>query len=153
MSPKFTAAAAVGALALVVFSAAPARAGECPAGSVAPNAGPAGPSAPEGVTDTVIGAIDLSQQYNLPGRTFRMRRLVIQPGGVVPTHSHAERPAHIYVVQGSIVEHRSNCAVPIVHKQGEVAVEAGNYSHWWKNTSKKTVVLLSSDLLPESPKP
>jgi len=153
MFRKFTVATAVCAIALCAFAAAPALAGECPAGSVTSNASAAGPSAPEGVTDTVIGAIDLSQQYNIPGRTLRLRRLVIQPGGIVPTHSHAERPAHIYVEKGSIIEHRSSCAVPIVHKQGEVAIEAGNYSHWWKNTSKKTVVLLSADLLPESPKP
>lgn len=152
MVRKVTAAAAVCTFAFSLMSAS-AFAGECPAGSVTPDAGAAGPTAPEGLTDTVLGAIDLSQQYNLPGRTLRLRRLVIKPGGVVPTHSHASRPAHIYVEQGTIIEHRSSCAVPIVHKQGDVAIEAGNYSHWWKNTSKKTVVLLAADLLPESPKP
>lgn len=140
------------AAALLAF-ASPAFAGECPAASVRPNAIPAGPSAPEGVTDAVIGSIDLGQQYHVDGRAFRMRRLEIKPGGVVPWHSHAERPAHIYVLQGSIVEHRSNCAEPITHKQGELAIEAGDYSHWWKNTSQSTVILLSADILPPAGKP
>lgn len=95
MFRKLTVATAACATALCAFAAAPALAGECPAGSVTSNAFAAGPSAPEGVTDTVIGSIDLSQQYNIPGRTLRLRRLVIQPGGIVPTHSHSERPAHI----------------------------------------------------------
>ena len=30
--------------------------------------------------------------------------LVVQPGGIVPWHSHADRPALIYVVSGEIVE-------------------------------------------------
>ena len=50
-----------------------------------------------------------------------MRRLAIKPGGVVPWHSHDDRPALIYVVVGEITEYASNCAVPIVHKAGEVA--------------------------------
>jgi hypothetical protein len=71
----------------------------------------------KGVTDTVISAIDLSQEpANIAGRTLRLRELVVQPGGVVPWHSHGDRPAIIYIVEGSITEYASNCAVPILHK-------------------------------------
>ena len=66
---------------------------------------------------------------------MRLRKLVIQPGGIVPWHSHAERPANIYVVEGAMTEYRSTCAVPIEHKAGEVAVESGNLAHWWKNNT------------------
>ena len=37
---------------------------------------------------------------------MRVRQLEIQPGGIVPWHSHADRPALIYVVSGEIVEIR-----------------------------------------------
>lgn len=141
------------AAALFALSTGPALAGECPAGAVRANAIPQGPGAPEGVTDTVLGAIDLGQQYQVPGRSFRLRRLEIKPGGVVPWHSHAERPAHIYVLKGQVVEHRGNCAEPILHRQGELAIEAGDYAHWWKNETRKTVVLLSADILPPGAKP
>jgi hypothetical protein len=50
-------------------------------------------------------------------------------------------------VSGEIVEYASNCAVPIVHKAGEVATETHVTSHWWKNDSKAPVVLLSADIL------
>ena len=57
------------------------------------------------------------------GHLMRVRKLEIQPGGIVPWHSHDDRPALIYVVSGEIYEYASNCAVPILHKAGEVARE------------------------------
>ena len=69
-------------------------------------------------------------------RQFRMRRLAIKPGGIVPWHSHDDRPALIYVAVGEVTEYASNCAVPIVHKPGEVAEEIKGTSHWWQNTGK-----------------
>ena len=76
----------------------------------------------------------------------RMRRLDVQPGGEVAWHSHEDRPALIYVVSGTITEYSSHCAVPIVHKTGELSVEQAGLSHWWKNTSKHPVVLISADI-------
>jgi quercetin dioxygenase-like cupin family protein len=76
-----------------------------------------------------------------------MRKLTIEPGGIVPWHSHADRPALIYIVSGQIFEYASNCAVPILHKAGEVARETQATAHWWKNTGKAPVVLLSFDIL------
>ena len=67
--------------------------------------------------------------------------------GVVPWHSHGERPAIIYIIEGEIDEYASNCAVPIVHKAGDVVAETKDVSHWWKNIGDKKVVLLSADLL------
>ena len=63
------------------------------------------------------------EKVNLADRRLRLRKLVIQPGGVVPWHSHEDRPAIIYVVSGTINEYASNCSVPIEHKTGEVSVE------------------------------
>lgn len=124
-------------------------AGECPADKVAENSVTSGPNMPNGVTDTLIGSIDLEQKsVSFKGEQFRMRQLVVEAGGVVPWHGHSERPAIIYVVEGSITEYRSSCAVPIEHKAGEVTTEFGaNLSHWWKNNTDKRAVLLSSDIL------
>jgi quercetin dioxygenase-like cupin family protein len=130
--------------------AAPASAiaGQCPA-----NKSQAGVRAPvdtpaKGVTDTVLATIDLSKEaVKLNDHLQRIRKLVIRPGGVVPWHSHADRPALIYILEGEIVEYASNCSVPIVHKAGDVSVETQGTSHWWKNLGRKTVVLLSFDIL------
>lgn len=138
-------AATIGAAASLGF-AAPALAGDCPQGQEMANPLASAPTMPTGVTDTVIGSIDLGHEIMVNGRQLRTRRLVVQPGGVVPMHSHAGRPALIVTVSGTINEYRSTCAVPITHKAGDIAREADGIAHWWKNEGKEPVVLLSSDV-------
>lgn len=137
--------AAAGLLAATSY-AAPALAGECPAGQSATNALTAAPTMPKGVTDTVIGSVDLGSEIGVADRQLRTRRLVVQPGGIVPMHSHKDRPALIYTVSGQITEYRSSCAVPIEHKAGDIAREADGISHYWINHGKTAAVLLSSDV-------
>jgi quercetin dioxygenase-like cupin family protein len=137
---------AILATSAAMLAATPAIAGTGPAGQTAANALAGVPTAPVKVTDTVIGSVDLQKEINVDNRDLRMRRLVVQPGGIVPLHSHAGRPALIIVVSGSITEYRSTCAVGILHKAGELAREADGISHWWKNTSKVPAVLLSADV-------
>ena len=127
--------------------ASAAFAGECPADQKKPDAREPVDMKPVGVTDTVIAMIDVDQEQGIKDRKFRMRKLTIEPGGIVPWHSHGERPAIIYIIEGEIDEYASNCAVPIVHKAGDVVAETKGVSHWWKNLGDKTVVLLSADLL------
>ena len=135
------------ALAASVALAAPAFAGECPAGQMRADATKPVNYGPKGVTDNVLSMIDLSKEkVAVAGHLMRVRRLEVQPGGIVPWHSHAERPALIYVVSGEIYENASNCAVPILHKAGEVARETHATSHWWKNEGTAPVVLLSFDI-------
>jgi quercetin dioxygenase-like cupin family protein len=132
-------------LAAASFST-PALATECPAGQSATNPLTGHPTMPKGVTDTVIGSVDLGTEIGVTDRQLRTRRLVVQPGGVVPFHSHMDRPALIYTVSGQITEYRSSCAVPIVHKAGDIAREADGISHYWINHGKTAAVLLSSDV-------
>lgn len=142
-----SAAAVAGALMLITTSA---FAGSCPLGKTVPDGQGQKPSTASavGVTDTVIASTDLANEsVGINDRLFRLRKLVVEPGGVVPWHSHGNRPAIIYIITGTIVEYSSTCAVPIVHKAGEVTAETHTTSHWWKNTGKETVVLLSADLL------
>ena len=131
-----------------------AFAGDCPANKVGTNVTAAGPTTPSRVTDNVIASIDLMPLgTNFDGRKMRVRKLIVQPGGVVPWHSHSERPANIYVISGSITEYRSSCSVPIEHKAGDVTAEFGPFSHWWKNNTKRPAVLISADLLAPDMKP
>ncbi len=149
--PKFTVRtqAMLAALTLATgFLATAAEAGECPAGKTMTDATKPATHAAKGVTDTVLTAIELGQEpAKIDGRKLRLRRLVIEPGGIVPWHSHGDRPAIIYIVQGEVIEHASNCAAPIVHKAGEATAETAKVSHWWENKGKQQVILLSADLL------
>jgi quercetin dioxygenase-like cupin family protein len=143
--------AVAAALVALGVAAGNAFAGECPADKrVADGQGQKpGPTAPVGVTDVVRYSTDLSKEpVAIQGRQFRLRQLEMQPGGIVPWHSHNERPAMIYIVSGEVVEYASSCAVPIVHKAGDVAPERNGTSHWWKNTGSKPAVLISVDLFP-----
>ena len=144
---------AIAAAVVVVLgmAAGSAFAGECPADRHVPDGQgqKPGPSAPVGVTDVVRSSTDLSKEpLALMGRQFRLRQLEMQPGGIVPWHSHNERPAMIYIVSGEVVEYASSCAVPITHRAGDVAPEKNGTSHWWKNTGSTKAVLISVDLFP-----
>ena len=137
------------ASALIAASfAVPAFAGECPADKMKADAAKPVNYGPKGVTDNVLSMLDLSKEkVAIAGHLMRVRRLEVQPGGIVPWHSHAERPALIYVMSGEIFENASNCAVPILHKAGEVARETHATSHWWQNTGKMPATLLSFDIV------
>ena len=125
-----------------------AVAGECPADKLKADARAPVTHAGKGVTDTVLGAIDLGKEpAKITDRQLRFRKLTIEPGGIVPWHSHGDRPAIIYVAEGEIVEYASNCSDPIVHKAGEIRAETSGTSHWWQNPGNKTVILFVGDVL------
>lgn len=127
-----------------------AHAGTCPADKVLKT-----PRTIEDVTDAskltaeVVKTLDPSGWRGMKGLMLRTRRLTILPGGFVPTHSHEDRPAIIYIISGTVLENNTECAVPIVHKAGDSIAEFGaGLKHWWVNKGKVPVVLTSSDLVP-----
>ncbi len=134
---------------LALTAASPAAAGSCPAAKMKKDAQMTGPMEPVGVTDVVLGKVDLTNEaVKLKGRDLRLRRLVIEPGGIVPWHSHGYRPALIMVMWGTIMEYRSTCEMPIMHHAGDVAEEHMGFSHWWKNESDSVVILIAADIKP-----
>ena len=138
---------AVGAIALAALGgASPAMAGIFPPSPEVVNPLADRATAPKAVTDDVVGSIDLGKEIGVAGRDLRLRRLVVQPGGVVPFHSHDGRPALIITVSGEITEHRTTCGVPIVHRAGEVSRETNEIGHYWINHGRVPAVLLSADV-------
>ena len=148
---KWRTATLASALAGVLSAgAATAFAGECPADKVVPDGQGQKPvtTAAKDVTDVVRASTDLAKEsIGANGYLFRLRQLDIKPGGIVPWHSHGDRPAMIYMVKGTATEYSSSCAVPIVHKAGDVAPEKRGTSHWWQNTGTEPVILISVDIL------
>jgi len=119
----------------------------CPPGKETTDGQKPGATAHKGVDEKLLGQIDLSKEkVKVPGRLFRMRQLVVQPGGEVAWHSHEDRPALIYIISGTITEYSSHCSVPIEHDAGDLSVEAGGLSHWWKNNGTGPATLISADL-------
>jgi quercetin dioxygenase-like cupin family protein len=138
--------ATLGVSAASVLAAA-AQAAECPADRAIENSNLNGPTEGKGVADAVLTAIDLgNEKVRRRGYQLRLRRLVVQPGGEVPVHSHENRPALIYIAEGEMTEFKNICAVPIVHRAGEATPEDHRVVHWWRNTGRVPAVILSADV-------
>lgn len=139
-------------LTVALACTAPAFAADCPADQQRPNGEAGGmemsTAVTTGVNETPLAATDLTEQYQMPGRTLRTRRLEINPGGVVAVHEHLRRPAVTFVLNGRITEYRSNCSVPLDHLAGDVITEAGTYYHYWRNNGSRRAVLITTDILP-----
>lgn len=115
-----------------------AMADTCPPDKKGENLISTGPSAGVGVTDVVLASIDLSKEkVALAGHTMRTRRLTVEPEGIVPWHSHADRPAMIFMIQGELTEHTNTCAVPVVLRAGEIIAETHIVQHWWRTRARK----------------
>lgn len=143
----FTASAMLTGMLLAIHGGQ-ALAGECPAGKAANNSLSGAPSAPVGVKDVELSSIDLSKEnVKLAQRRLRMRAMTIEPGGIVPLHDHADRPALIMVKEGEIQEFSSKCSEPILHKAGDIAREFAGTKHHWKNSSGKKVELMIADIV------
>lgn len=100
------------------------------------------------LTREVTANIQLEGWSDLGAFTLRQRRLELAPGGTVPTHSHADRPAIVYVAKGTVIEHNAFCAVPITHHAGETSEEFGpGFVHYWENTGNETVTFISTDVV------
>ena len=136
------------ALAAAIAVTGLAHAGQCPADKVAANDLKGAATAPVGVVDNELASIDLGpENVKLDQRRLRLRQMTIMPGGIVPLHSHEDRPALIMVNSGEIYEYSSKCAVPILHKAGETAREFMGTKHWWKNTGSVPVNLTIGDIV------
>ena len=136
------------AFATALAAAGFAQAGECPADKLANNSLPGAATAPIGVVDTELASIDLAKEnVKLDQRRLRLRHMTIAAGGVVPFHSHEDRPALIMVNAGEIYEYSSKCSVPILHKAGEISREFLGTKHWWKNSGTQPVDLTIADIV------
>lgn len=139
----------VAALAATLFGSHVALAGSCPDEHKL-----AHPRAIEDAPDVatlreILAVVELKGWRGTGDMLLRMRRLIVLPGGIVPTHQHDDRPSVVTVIVGEITEHSAFCAVPILHRTGETTPEFGaGHAHWWENRSSTPVILISADVVP-----
>jgi len=146
--PKLSTQSALALALVALFSTLPVLAGECPSDKIGANPLDGAATAPVGVEEMELSSIDLGKEnVKLPQRRLRYRHMEIAPGGIVPLHSHEDRPALIMVNQGQIYENSSKCMVPILHKAGEISREFLGVKHWWKNDGSVKVVLTIADIV------
>ena len=105
--------------------------------------------APEtkGVTVKLLSTLDLGLEIEgMEGRQFRMRMVTIEPGGVFgPLHGHKDRPGMVYILQGTITDHRDGVATE--YGPGVGWPEDRNTLHWLENRGTTPAVEISVDIV------
>ncbi|MFI3014202.1 cupin domain-containing protein [Klebsiella aerogenes] len=87
-------------------------------------------------------------------RRMRCRILECHPGKVIALHSHKNRPALLYVLQGSGEEHSNQFSDVRIWKEGDCFAEFNDTEHWIKNRSDTTPLrVLTFDLIDDGPAP
>jgi len=106
-------------------------------------------TAPEtkGVTVKLLAALDLGPEIEgMAGRQLRMRMVTIEPGGVFgPVHDHKDRPGMVYVLQGTITDHRNG--VDTEYGPGLGWREDKDTMHWLENRGTTPAVEVSVDIV------
>lgn len=100
-----------------------------------------------GVAIEVLTAIDLGPEIpGMEGRLLRMRRVTIDPGGVFgPVHDHVGRPGTVYVLRGTITDHRDGIATD--YGPGTGWPEDRDTVHWLENRGTIPAVEISVDVV------
>jgi quercetin dioxygenase-like cupin family protein len=116
-----------------------ARVRECPASRVQANARAEGFGPTAGVESADLALTSLAHD---PARALRLRRLTVQPGGVIAWHDHAAVQGMALLVSGEMTELRNTCLDPIVYRAGDVAREDAETAHSWRNDGDAPAVIL-----------
>ena len=82
---------------------------------------------------------------DMRGRQLRIRKLDIQPGGVIGIHSHDDRPDVSYLVQGTLTESRSGGFLETRSPDTLHAAGKG-VTHWVENRGSTPAVLIVADI-------
>ena len=113
----------------------------CPADRIQTNARAAGFGETSGVTITDVALVPTAAD---PTRAVRLRRIVVEPGGIIAWHDHAAVQGFALLISGEMVELRNSCLDPITYRAGDVAIEDAQTAHSWRNESGEPAVVLVS---------
>jgi quercetin dioxygenase-like cupin family protein len=104
------------------------------------------PTDNKGLTTEKTVTLDLGGELEgMQGRQLRLRVLKLEPGGVIGLHSHKDRPAVAYILQGTLTEHREGGATKD-HSKNETLSAGKDAAHWEENKGKTPVVLVAADI-------
>jgi len=101
----------------------------------------------KGVTVKLLSTVDLGPEIEgMEGRQFRMRMFIFEPGAVFgPIHDHKDRPGMVYILQGTITDHRDGVATD--YGPGVGWPEDRNTTHWLENRGATPAVEVSVDIV------
>lgn len=102
---------------------------------------------PRGVTIELLATVDLGPELEgMAGRQLRLRRVTLEPGAVFgPVHDHKDRPGLVFILQGTITDHREGVATD--YGPGVGWPEDRNTLHWLENRGTVAAVEISVDIV------
>src|SRR5829696_4605510 len=100
-----------------------------------------------GVTSELLATVDLGPEIEgMAGRELRLRMFTFAPGAVFsPMHDDKDRPGIVYVMQGTITDHRDGVATD--YGPGVGWPEDRNNTHWLENSGTIPAVEISVDIV------
>jgi len=100
-----------------------------------------------GQDQEMLRSMDLTGEFpTTAGRTLRMRKVTLKPGGVLGLHDHVDRPAITYFLQGEVTYHADG-KPDMVAKPGGGFAEGRATKHWAENTGKEPAVWIAVDIV------
>ena len=103
-----------------------------------------------GVTSVPLASVDLGPEIEgMAGRHLRMRMFIFEPGAIFgPVHDHKDRPGVVYILRGTITDHRDGVAT--AYGPGVGWPEDRNTRHWLENRGTIPAVEVSVDIVPST---
>ncbi|MFN2582737.1 MAG: cupin domain-containing protein [Candidatus Dormibacteria bacterium] len=106
-------------------------------------------AAPEtkGVTSELLKTLDLGPAIeSMTGQQLRMRMFTFEPGAAFgPIHDHKGRPGIVFILQGTITDHRNGVATD--YGPGVGWPEDRHTTHWLENRGADPAVEISVDVV------
>jgi len=102
------------------------------------------PTETKGVDAKVESVIELAPDF--PGHQLRLRTITFESGGVAGIHSHKDRPAFAYILQGTLTERRVGGYEKSLGPGG-IITESRDVEHWAENRSSDKVLLVGIDVI------
>ena len=108
------------------------------------------PTETKGLSAIPLQSIDLTEEIDsTKGRPLRMRKITLQPGGVIGLHDHKDRPAVSYFLQGEVTYHQAGKTDAVV-RPGEGFAEGKATTHWAENRGSQPAIWIAVDI-PKEP--
>jgi quercetin dioxygenase-like cupin family protein len=103
-----------------------------------------------GVEAELLASIDLGPEIEgMEGLALRMRRFTFAPGAVFgPLHDHVGRPGTVFVLEGTITDHRDGIATD--YGPGLGWPEDRTTVHWLENRGTVPAIEISVDVVRQS---
>jgi quercetin dioxygenase-like cupin family protein len=104
------------------------------------------PKGNKGFTASKTTVVELGPEIEgMAGRQLRLRLLTIEPGGHIGIHSHKDRPAVVYLVQGTDTVGLADGTTKTLHP-GDTSSANKDTMHWHRNDGKDNVLLIAVDI-------